>query len=105
MVQTELKYNESDLESTRSRLQLAKEAYAAAKHDAAIEEKTAELKRLDEAKTALNSHIRTLSLQADTRAKLALKKTDLSKKQGEIDVMYASFGLTLYRAPVLTNYL
>jgi DNA repair protein RAD50 len=87
MVQTELKYNENQLESTIEQLRKAKEAHTAAKHDAAIEAKTLEMRRLDDAKTDLNASIRVLSLQADSRAKLALKKADMGKKRAEIDVM------------------
>lgn len=87
MVQTQLKFNEEELRSTVDRLEGVKAAFLAAKHDDAIAAKLLEIKRLHETKDTINARMRTLTLQADSRAKLALKRSDLGKKKGEIDVM------------------
>ena len=91
MVHTELKYSENELNSTRSRLETAKEAYLAAHHDATIKAKSVEREKLETEKNATNARMRSLTLQADTRARLAIKKGEVSKKKGEIDLMYEPY--------------
>lgn len=91
MVHTELKYSENELNSTRSRLETAKEAYLAANHDASIKAKSVEREKLEAEKNAINARMRSLTLQADTRARLAIKKGEASKKKGEIDLMYEPY--------------
>lgn len=87
MVHTELKYSENELHSTRSRLEAAKGAYLAANHDSAIKVKSVEREKLEAEKNSTNARMRSLTLQADSRARLAIKKGEVSKKKGEIDLM------------------
>jgi DNA repair protein RAD50 len=68
------------------KLEQARKAFVDAKHDQAIAVKTAEMRRLDDEKDRLNQTMRTLSLQAESRAKLDLKKGELNRKKSDIDV-------------------
>jgi DNA repair protein RAD50 len=56
----------------------------AAKYDVRLAEQTEKAKRLEEQREALNREIRALSLQADARAKLDLKRAETRSKNGEI---------------------
>lgn len=87
MIHTELKYSESELQSTRTRLEAAKAAYLTANHDAAIRAKALEREELDGQKNKLNASLRGLALQSDSRARLGIKKAEVAKKKNEIDVM------------------
>lgn len=84
MLDADIKYNTTELDDITVRLNKARADFAAAKHEMAITAKTSEIRRLEDEKDRLNSELRALSLQADSRAKLALKKSELSKKKHEI---------------------
>lgn len=86
-VQAELKFLLKDLESVQKRLEESQEAFRANNPDSAIKEKIAEKERFEAEKNNLNSRMRGLTLQADTRARLAIKRSEVSKKKSEIDVM------------------
>jgi DNA repair protein RAD50 len=86
MLETELKYNLSNLETQAAKLEQARKAFIDAKHDQAIAARTTEMRRLDEEKDRLNQTVRTLSLQAESRARLELKRGELNRKRGDIDV-------------------
>lgn len=87
MIHTELKYAESELQSTRTRLEAAKATYLAANHDAGIKAKALDREQLDAEKNKLNASLRGLALQSDSRARLGIKKAEVAKKKNEIDVM------------------
>lgn len=87
MIHTELKYSENELQSTCSRLAAAKEAHLAANHNAAIKAKSVEKEQLEAEKIAKNARMRTLTLQADSRTRLAIKKGEVVKKKTEISSM------------------
>jgi DNA repair protein RAD50 len=55
-----------------------------AKYDARLAEQTEKAKGLEEQREALNRELRTLSTQADARAKLDLKRGEVKSKNGEI---------------------
>jgi DNA repair protein RAD50 len=53
-------------------------------YDARLAKRTEEAKDLEEQRETLNRELRTLSLQADARAKLDLKRGEVKNKNGEI---------------------
>lgn len=55
-----------------------------AKYDAKVQEITVEARSLEEQREALHSELKNLSLQADARAKLDLKRADLRTKSQEL---------------------
>lgn len=55
-----------------------------AKYDAKVQEITAEARSLEEQREALHAELKNLSLQADARAKLDLKRADLRTKSQEL---------------------
>lgn len=59
----------------------------AAKYDALLADRTEKAKDLEERRDALNRDLRALSLQADARAKLDLKRGEVKSKNGEIRSM------------------
>ncbi len=95
MLDAELKYNISDLDSTKDRLKKAKQDLLAAKHDAAIDAKTADMRRLEEEKDRLNQVLRALTTQSSARATLALKRNEAKKRQAEINLTLVLYYLLL----------
>ena len=87
VLDAELNYNTSELAEVSARLEKAKASFIVAAHDANIAAKSADMRRFDDEKDMLNGVLRGLSLQADSRAKLALKKGELARKKAEIKVV------------------
>jgi len=87
MIHTELKYSGAELQSVCSRLAAAKEAHLATNHNAAIKAKSVEKEQLEAEKSATNARMRTLTLQADSRTRLAIKKGEVVRKKTEISSM------------------
>jgi DNA repair protein RAD50 len=75
---------QGDIEEKRTRLTKIKTDMGTAKYDVRLAEQTEKAKRLEEQREALNSEFRSLSLQADARAKLDLKRAEIRSKNGEI---------------------
>ena len=86
MLDAELKFTISDLDSTTGRLKKAKQDLVAAKHEVAIEAKAADVRRLEDEKDRLNQVLRALTTQSNARATLALKRNETKKRQAEIDL-------------------
>ena len=74
----------ADIEDKRRRLEKARQDVSAAAFDKKIAEKTANSTSLESKREALNTELRTLSLQADSRAKLDLQRAQLKTKSTEI---------------------
>lgn len=71
----------------QKRLEESQEAFKSNNPDIAIKSKITQRDKLELEKSNLNSQMRSLSLQADTRARLAIKKSEITKRRGEIDTM------------------
>ncbi|TBU46351.1 hypothetical protein BD309DRAFT_1078711 [Dichomitus squalens] len=74
----------ADIEEKRNRLARAREEFASAGFEDKIREAVSQSAKLNERRDDLNDELRTLSLQADSRAKLELQRTQLKAKTGEI---------------------
>lgn len=66
------------------RLERIKDDIRSAKYDSRLAEKTDKTKSLEDKREELNAEIRTLSLQADARARLDLKRGEVKSKTSEI---------------------
>ncbi|KAL4258232.1 P-loop containing nucleoside triphosphate hydrolase [Pleurotus pulmonarius] len=84
VVESELRTLSGDIEEKRSRLDQLKTAIQSANYDGRIAEKTTKAKHLEDQRDSLNAEFRALSLQADSRAKLDLKRTELKSKTAEL---------------------
>jgi DNA repair protein RAD50 len=76
-----------NLEDRNMRLRKVVDEIQAAKHEEKLAERTARGRELEDKKDTLNKELKTLSLQADSRAKLDLKKHDIRSKHVEVKSM------------------
>ncbi|OSD07185.1 hypothetical protein PYCCODRAFT_1402589 [Trametes coccinea BRFM310] len=74
----------ADIEEKRRRLDKAREDLRVANFEEKIAEKNAKSRNLDLQRDELNAELRTLSLQADSRAKLDLHRAQVRAKESEI---------------------
>ncbi|KAH9854720.1 hypothetical protein C2E23DRAFT_726150 [Lenzites betulinus] len=74
----------ADIEEKRRRLEKAREDLRNANFEDKIAEKTSKSRSLDLRRDELNSELRSLSLQADSRAKLDLHRVQVKTKEAEI---------------------
>ncbi|KAI0822321.1 hypothetical protein BC628DRAFT_691139 [Trametes gibbosa] len=74
----------ADIEEKRRRLEKAREDLRDANFEDKIAEKTSKSRSLDLRRDELNSELRSLSLQADSRAKLDLHRAQVKTKDAEI---------------------
>jgi len=81
---SQLKSLQADIEEKKTRLTKIKNEMGSAKYDAQLADRTEKAKVMEERREALNTEIRTLSLQADSRAKLDLKRGEVRSKNKEI---------------------
>ncbi len=79
----------ADIEDKRRRLDKARQDLNAAGFERKIAEKNSAGSNLENRREALNTELRTLSLQADSRAKLDLQRAQIKTKSGEIKTTYA----------------
>ncbi|KAG5221328.1 DNA repair protein [Salix suchowensis] len=84
VVESELRTLSGDIEEKKSRLDQLKATIQSANYDGRIAEKTTKAKHLEDRRDSLNAEFRALSLQADSRAKLDLKRTELKSKTAEL---------------------
>jgi DNA repair protein RAD50 len=75
---------QSDIEEKKARLEKIKADVKAAKYEERLEEKSLKARELDDRRNALTREIRTLSSQADIRAKLDIKRTELKRKSADV---------------------
>ncbi|KAL0961152.1 hypothetical protein HGRIS_006124 [Hohenbuehelia grisea] len=83
-VQSELRALVAELEEKRSRLSKTKTTIQSANYEVRLAEKTAKSKGLEDQRDTLNAEFRILNMQADSRAKLDLKRSELRTKTGEL---------------------
>lgn len=74
----------SDIDERKSRVEKIRTNIQNAKYDAKVQEITIEARTLEEQREALHAELKSLSLQADARAKLDLKRADLRTKSQEL---------------------
>lgn len=86
-----------DIEDTRRRLENARTELTSAAFDRKISEKNTNGTNLESRREALNTELRTLSLQADSRAKLDLQRGQMKAKATEIQTTcdYQAYELLL----------
>lgn len=84
-LESEIKFNNDDLVDKRARLDKMTAEFAAAKFDDQIATKTKLIQTVEIEREALYSEQTRSATQADERAKLDLKRSDLKKKQAMIE--------------------
>ena len=62
-------------------------------YDEKIAEKSSKARALEDQREHLNAEIRTLSLQADSRARLDIKRAEMKSKKNETQNMWVPEGL------------
>lgn len=81
---TEIRTLHGDMEEKRRRLDKAKEDIKASNYDERIAEKTSKARSVEDQRDDLNNELRSLNLQADSRAKLDLKRDEQKSKSNEM---------------------
>lgn len=81
---SELRTLVGDIEEKRLRLEKFKSDIKAANFDERLSERAVKARSLDDRRDALNTELRSLSLQADARARLDLKRAEMRNKKTEI---------------------
>lgn len=87
MLEADIKYNAGNIEEKTIKLEKLKVEFEQSRYDVKYVEKGREIKACEEKREELNTELRTLSLQADSRAKLELKRADAAKKKDDVKVM------------------
>jgi len=77
---SELRTLAGDIEEKKSRLEKIKEDIKAGNFDERLGEKAAKARSMEDQRDALNTELRSLSLQADSRARLDLKRAEMRSK-------------------------
>ncbi|KAF9783547.1 AAA domain-containing protein [Thelephora terrestris] len=81
---TDIRTLRGDIEEKKRRLDRARQEIKDANFDERISEKSSKARALEDRREDLNAEIRTLSLQADSRARLDLKRAEMKSKKNEI---------------------
>ena len=84
----ELRTIQTDITDKRSRLEVLRGEARSARFDERLAERVAQARALEAKRDALNGEIRALSLQADTRARLDLKRAEVRNKRAEVENTY-----------------
>ncbi|KEP54869.1 DNA repair protein RAD50 [Rhizoctonia solani 123E] len=87
LLETELKLATSAVVDARDRLSNAKAAAKESSFESQIAERTSALAAKTDERDRLQQKLADLQSQAETRAKLGLKRTDFSRKRAEIDTI------------------
>lgn len=75
----------SDVEQSHRRLQAINHEVASERYDNRISDMQAAVRSLEDRKDGRNAEMATLNLQSDTRARLAIKKTDRDRKKSAVE--------------------
>lgn len=81
---------EADIEDKDRRLQKIKDDIKLANFEERLGEKASKGRSLEVKRDELNAEIRALSFQADTRARLDLKREELKTKENEVKNAYVN---------------
>jgi DNA repair protein RAD50 len=80
----ELRTVRSDIEEKKNRLSKLENDMKGSSYDERIGEKTLKSRKMEDQKDGLTVEIRTLSLQADARARLDIKRAEVKSKEGDV---------------------
>lgn len=83
-----LQTTQDEIKEKRSRVDKIKADISEAKHDEKVQQKSDQSRRLDEKRESLLEESRVLSMQADSRAKLDLKRAEIKAKSLEVETTY-----------------
>lgn len=78
---------EDSLKDQRERLAKAKEGLKEARFDDKIDSAQAKTRQLEDLRDKLSTELRVLSLDADKRARLNIKRAELKRKGNEAETM------------------
>ena len=78
---------QGDIEEKKRRLDKFRKDIKEANYDERIAEKSSKARALEDRREDLNGEIRTLSLQADSRARLDIKRAEMKSKKNEMQNM------------------
>lgn len=81
----ELSALQSDLQDKEVRIDKIKKEMKSAGYDEKIQDIVNRMRGLEEQRETLNLELKNLSLQADARAKLDIKRADMKKKKQSLD--------------------
>ena len=76
---------QSDIEEKKSRLQKLKQDHIESNYDKRLAEKAENSRRMEAKREQLSFELQTLSLQADSRAKLEINRKEVKNKASEIE--------------------
>lgn len=79
---------QSDIEEKKGRLQKLKQDLVASNFDGRLAEKAENTRRMEAKREQLSFELQTLSLQADSRAKLELNRKEVKIKTSEIERLW-----------------
>ena len=96
-LRSELQSTQEELEEKRNRVEKTKQDIAAKKFDDRLQEKAEQSRRLEETREALLKENQTLNMQAESRANLNLKRTEVKTKTQELQSTYVA-PLLLFRS-------
>ena len=86
---TDLRRVSADVHEKKTKVALMKAELEGHGFDKRLEEKTRAIRRLEDERERINTELTSISLQADTRAKLDLKREESRRKDREITDWYA----------------
>lgn len=81
---TDIRTLEGDIEEKKRRLEKVRQEIKVTNFDEKIAEKSSKARALEDRREDLNGEIRTLSLQADSRARLDIKRAEMKSKENEV---------------------
>ncbi|KAI9620197.1 hypothetical protein H4Q26_013764 [Puccinia striiformis f. sp. tritici PST-130] len=97
--EADIKLQSHDLQAKGDNLSNSKDQFANAGHDESIKAKQEDIRKLEDEREKLHAELVGLNRESDTRAKLSLKHTDVSKRQQAIETLVQSHG-TKFREAV-----
>ena len=84
------------MEEKKTRLEKVKSDMKSSNYEVKFAEKLTKGRRMEDQRDKLNVEIRTLSLQADARARLDLKRTELKTKRADVKNTYVLHFLRVF---------
>lgn len=81
---TDLKSLENDIDEKRTRVAKVQADLASAGYEKKLGEKAARTREMEDARERLNAELTSLSRQADTRARLDIKRSEYKSKEKEV---------------------
>ncbi|KII86927.1 hypothetical protein PLICRDRAFT_665598 [Plicaturopsis crispa FD-325 SS-3] len=83
-VPSELRTVKADMDEKRSRIEKLRADVKAGDFERRLAEKTSKARSLEDRRDQMNGELRTLSLQADARAKLDIKRSEVKSKETDV---------------------